>query len=80
MSKRPRLQVVISEEITEAMEVIRRYRPGLVTDSALVTSALVEYALLLESSEGQLGEFKNASVREAIEDLSQRVQVLEDKG
>jgi len=46
---RPRLQVVQSDEIAEAMTTIRKHRPGLVNDSMVVTSALVEYALVLES-------------------------------
>lgn len=46
---RPRLQVVQNDEIAKAIEVIRKHRPGLINDSMLVTSALVEYALSLES-------------------------------
>jgi hypothetical protein len=46
---RPRLQVVQNDEITKAMATIRKYRPGLINDSMLVTSALVEHALALES-------------------------------
>lgn len=45
---RPRLQVVQSDEIALAVAAIRKHRPGLVNDSMLVTSALVEYALALE--------------------------------
>ncbi len=46
---RPRLQVVQNDEIAKAIETIRKHRPGLINDSMLVTSALVEYALTLES-------------------------------
>lgn len=46
---RPRLQVVQNEEISKAIETIRKYRPGLINDSMVVTSALVEYAIALES-------------------------------
>ena len=46
---RPRLQVVQNDEITNAMATIRKYRPGLINDSMLVTSALVEHALALEA-------------------------------
>lgn len=46
---RPRLQVVQNDEITNAMATIRKYRPGLINDSMIVTSALVEHALALES-------------------------------
>lgn len=46
---RPRLQVVQNDEIASAIETIRKHRPGLVNDSMVVTSALVEYALVLES-------------------------------
>ncbi|MBD1848845.1 hypothetical protein H6F87_02280 [Cyanobacteria bacterium FACHB-502] len=35
------------------MATIRKHRPGLVNDSALVTSALVEYALALESGKAR---------------------------
>jgi len=45
---RPRLQVVQSDEIAKAIETIRKYRPGLINDSMVVTSSLVEYALALE--------------------------------
>jgi hypothetical protein len=46
---RPRLQVVQNDEISKAIATIRKYRPGLINDSMLVTSALVEHALALES-------------------------------
>lgn len=46
---RPRLQVVQNDEIAKAIETIRKHRPGLINDSMVVTSALVEYALGLES-------------------------------
>jgi hypothetical protein len=46
---RPRLQVVQNDEIAKAVETIRKHRPGLINDSMVVTSALVEYALALES-------------------------------
>lgn len=47
---RPRLQVVQNDEIADAIAVIRKHRPGLINDSMVVTSALVEYALALESN------------------------------
>jgi hypothetical protein len=46
---RPRLQVVQNDEIIQAIETIRKHRPGLINDSMVVTSALVEHALALES-------------------------------
>ncbi|MGG6287228.1 hypothetical protein ACQ4M3_37225 [Leptolyngbya sp. AN03gr2] len=46
---RPRLQVVQNDEIALAIATIRKHRPGLINDSMVVTSALVEYALALES-------------------------------
>jgi hypothetical protein len=46
---RSRLQVVQNDEIAKAIEAIRKHRPGLINDSMVVTSALVEYALALES-------------------------------
>jgi hypothetical protein len=46
---RPRLQVVQSDEIAKAIATIRKYRPGLINDSMVVTSALVEHALALGS-------------------------------
>ncbi len=45
----PRLQVVQNDEIALAIATIRKHRPGLINDSMVVTSALVEYALGLES-------------------------------
>ncbi len=48
---RPRLQVVQNEEIAKAIETIRKHRPGLISDSMVVTSALIEHALALESDE-----------------------------
>ena len=45
---RPRLQVVQNDEISEAIATIRKYRPGLINDSMVVTSALIEHALMLE--------------------------------
>jgi hypothetical protein len=50
---RPRLQVVQNDEISKAIATIRKYRPGLINDSMVVTSALVEYALGLESEKVQ---------------------------
>lgn len=50
---RPRLQVVQNDEITKAIATIRKHRPGLINDSMLVTSALVEHALALESEKKQ---------------------------
>jgi hypothetical protein len=47
---RPRLQVVQNDEIAEAIAIIRKHRPGLINDSMVVTSTLVEYALALESN------------------------------
>jgi hypothetical protein len=47
---RPRLQVVQNDEIAEAIAIIRKHRPGLINDSMVVTSALIEYALALESN------------------------------
>jgi hypothetical protein len=49
---RPRLQVVQNDEIAKAMATIRKHRPGLINDSMVVTSALVEYALALDSDKG----------------------------
>ncbi|MEG5049838.1 MULTISPECIES: hypothetical protein [unclassified Microcoleus] len=46
---RPRLQLVQNDEIVKAIETIRKHRPGLINDSMVATSALVEYALTLES-------------------------------
>jgi hypothetical protein len=50
---RPRLQVVQNDEISKAIATIRKYRPGLINDSMVVTSALVEHALGLESENVQ---------------------------
>lgn len=47
---RPRLQVVQNDEIAKAIETIRKHRPGLINDSMVVTSSLIEYALVLESN------------------------------
>lgn len=55
---RPRLQVVQNDEIAKAIEVIRKHRPGLVNDSMLVTSALVEYALSLESDKPRQANYQ----------------------
>jgi hypothetical protein len=55
---RPRLQVVQNDEIAKAIEVIRKHRPGLINDSMLVTSALVEYALSLESDKSQQATYQ----------------------
>ncbi|MBE9013831.1 hypothetical protein IQ250_26950 [Pseudanabaenaceae cyanobacterium LEGE 13415] len=52
-SSRPRLQVVQNDEIASAIATIRKHRPGLINDSMVVTSALVEYALSLESEKAQ---------------------------
>ena len=46
---RPRLQVVQNDEIAEAIAIIRKHRPGLINDSMLVTSALIEHSLALEA-------------------------------
>lgn len=50
---RPRLQVVQNDEIAKAIATIRKYRPGLINDSMVVTSALVEYALALEADQSR---------------------------
>ncbi|MCD8489075.1 MAG: hypothetical protein LRZ84_20620 [Desertifilum sp.] len=50
---RPRLQVVQNDQIAKALETIRKHLPGLINDSMVVTSALVEYALALESDKPQ---------------------------
>ena len=50
---RPRLQVVLNDEIAKAIEIIRKYRPGLINDSMVVISALVEYALALKLGKSQ---------------------------
>ncbi|WP_346293992.1 hypothetical protein [Sphaerothrix gracilis] len=55
---RPRLQVVQNDEIAKAIEVIRKHRPGLINDSMLVTSALIEYALSLESDKSQQANYQ----------------------
>lgn len=46
---RPRLQVVQNDELAEAIATIRKHRPGLINDSMLVTSALIEHSLDLEA-------------------------------
>jgi hypothetical protein len=46
---RPRLQVVQNDEIAKAIATIRKHRPGLINDSMVVTSALVEHSLALEA-------------------------------
>lgn len=53
---RPRLQVVKNDEIVNAIQVIRKHRPGLINDSMVVTSALVEHALALEAQAARLIE------------------------
>lgn len=55
---RPRLQVVQNDEIAKAIETIRKHRPGLINDSMLVTSALVEYSLALESDEPRQANYQ----------------------
>jgi len=55
---RSRLQVVRNDEIANAIETIRKHRPGLINDSMLVTSALVEYALSLESDKPQQANYQ----------------------
>jgi hypothetical protein len=55
---RPRLQVVQNDEIAKAIEIIRKHRPGLINDSMLVTSTLVEYALALESDKPRQGNYQ----------------------
>ncbi|MGB3533275.1 MAG: hypothetical protein WBA13_07130 [Microcoleaceae cyanobacterium] len=56
---RPRLQVVQNDEIANAIEIIRKHRPGLINDSMVVTSALVEYALALESKKSNQSQPAN---------------------
>lgn len=55
---RPRLQVVQNDEIAKAIATIRKYRPGLINDSMVVTSALVEYALSLESDKSRQANYQ----------------------
>jgi hypothetical protein len=55
---RPRLQVVQNDEIAKAIETIRKHRPGLINDSMVVTSALVEHALALESDKPQQANYQ----------------------
>jgi len=55
---RPRLQVVQNDEIAKAIKTIRKHRPGLINDSMLVTSALVEYALALESDKPRQAHYQ----------------------
>ena len=55
---RPRLQVVQSDEIALAVATIRKHRPGLINDSMVVTSALVEYALALESDKPRQANYQ----------------------
>ncbi|MBD2517262.1 hypothetical protein H6G93_20060 [Nostoc sp. FACHB-973] len=55
---RPRLQVVQNDEIAKAIETIRKHRPGLINDSMVVTSALVEYALALESDKSRQANYQ----------------------
>lgn len=55
---RPRLQVVQNDEIAEAIETIRKHRPGLINDSMVVTSTLVEYALALESDKPRQANYR----------------------
>lgn len=55
---RPRLQVVQNDEIAKAVETIRKHRPGLINDSMVVTSALVEYALALESDKPRQANYQ----------------------
>ncbi|MGB3402346.1 MAG: hypothetical protein WBA77_06625 [Microcoleaceae cyanobacterium] len=57
-NSRPRLQVVQNDEIAKAIETIRKHRPGLINDSMVVTSALVEYALALESEKSQAANYQ----------------------
>ncbi|MBE9116230.1 hypothetical protein IQ249_10015 [Lusitaniella coriacea LEGE 07157] len=55
---RPRLQVVQNDEIAKAIATIRKHRPGLINDSMVVTSALVEYALALESDKPRQANYR----------------------
>jgi hypothetical protein len=55
---RPRLQVVQNDEIAKAIETIRKHRPGLINDSMVVTSALVEYALALETDKPRQANYQ----------------------
>lgn len=53
MISRPRLQVVQSEEIVAAIRKIQEHQPGLINDTMVVTSALIEYANALELQQPQ---------------------------
>lgn len=55
---RPRLQVVQNDDIANAIATIRKRRPGLINDSMVVTSALVEYALALESDKPRQANYQ----------------------
>jgi len=55
---RPRLQVVQNDEIAKAIATICKHRPGLINDSMVVTSALVEYALALESDKSRQANYQ----------------------
>src|SRR5688572_22765102 len=55
---RPRLQLVQNDEIVKAIETIRKHRPGLINDSMVATSALVEYALTLESDKPRQANYQ----------------------
>jgi hypothetical protein len=55
---RPRLQVVQNDDIANAIATIRKHRPGLINDSMVVTSALVEYALSLEADKPQQANYQ----------------------
>ena len=55
---RSRLQIVQNDEIAKAIETIRKHRPGLINDSMVVTSALVEYALGLESDKPRQANYQ----------------------
>jgi hypothetical protein len=55
---RPRLQVVQNDEIAQAIETIRKHRPGLINDSMVVTSALVEHALALETDKPRQTDYQ----------------------
>jgi hypothetical protein len=55
---RPRLQVVQNDDIANAIATIRKHRPGLINDSMVVTSALVEYALTLEADKPRQGYYQ----------------------
>jgi hypothetical protein len=55
---RPRLQVVQNDDIANAIATIRKHRPGLINDSMVVTSALVEYALALEADKPRQANYQ----------------------